>query len=237
MNGKVGVNKKNENVASPTAARKVCNNCNSTGHLTHACKKVKVEQSETSSVPTMPTLNNAHLPCGKVGCMPCAFNIMSAYINLMNASSGSFINKEMIDSNKHVRAKTVSPPKVRKDTHISKPKVTPDKVKTKDMRKVNDPDEYVKVALVVTHVKISKPLGPKQVWVPKQKVIILWLQGNERKKRVVWIIDSGCSSYMTGDRALLSNLVEKSGPWVTFGDDNQRFYKGLWQFRNWQCRN
>ena len=42
MNGKVGVNKKNENVVSPTAARKVCNNCNSTGHLTHACKKVKV---------------------------------------------------------------------------------------------------------------------------------------------------------------------------------------------------
>ena len=31
MNGKVGVNKKNVNVVSPTAARKVCNNCNSTG--------------------------------------------------------------------------------------------------------------------------------------------------------------------------------------------------------------
>ena len=168
-NGKVGVNKKNENVVSPTAARKVCNNCNSTGHLTHACKKVKVEQSETSSVPTMPTLNNAHLPCGKVGCMPCAFNIMSAYINLMNASSGSCINNDMIDSNKHVRAKTVSPPKVRKDTHVSKPKVTPDKAKSKDMRKVNVPNEYVKVAHVVTPVKISKPLGPKQVWVPKKK--------------------------------------------------------------------
>ena len=73
-NGKVGVNKKNENVVSPTAAKKVCNNCNSTGHLTHACKKVKVEQTITSSMPTMPTLNNVHLPCGKVGCMPCAFN-------------------------------------------------------------------------------------------------------------------------------------------------------------------
>ena len=65
MNGKVGVSKKNENVISPTATRKVCNNCNSTGHLTHACKKFKVEQSETSSVPTMPALNNAHFSCGK----------------------------------------------------------------------------------------------------------------------------------------------------------------------------
>ena len=117
----------------------------------------------------MPTLNNAHLSCGKVGCMPCAFNIMSTYINLMNASSGSCINKYMIDNNKHVRAKTVSPPNVRKETLVSKPKVTLDKDKTKDMRKVNDPDEYVKVAHVVTHVKISKPIGPKQIWVQKKK--------------------------------------------------------------------
>ena len=106
----------------------------------------------------MPALNDAHLSCGKVGCIPCAFNVMSAYINLMNASSGSCINNDMIDNNKHVRAKTVSPPKVRKDTPVSKPKVTHNKAKTKDMRKVNVPDEYVKVAFVVTPVKISKPL-------------------------------------------------------------------------------
>ena len=169
MNGKVGVTKKIENSVSPTAARKVYNNYNCTGHLTHACKKVKVEQSATSSVPTMPTMNNAHFPCGKVGCMPCAFNIMLAYINIMNASSGSCINNDMIDNNKYVRAKTVSPPKVRKDTLVSKPKVTPDKSKTKDMMKVNVPNEYVKVAHVVTHIKISKPLGTKHVWVPKKK--------------------------------------------------------------------
>ena len=104
-NGKVGVTKKNENFVSPTAARKVCNNYNSTGHITYACKKVKVEQTEDSSMPTMPTLNNAHLPCGKVGCMPCDFNIMYAYINLMNASFGSCINNDMIDSNKQYKRK------------------------------------------------------------------------------------------------------------------------------------
>ena len=42
----------------------------------------------------------------------------------------------------------------------------------------------------------------------------------------MWIIDSGCSAHMTGDRALLSNLVEKAGPWVTFGDDSKGFTKG-----------
>ena len=62
-----------------------------------------------------------------------------------------------------------SPPKVRKDTHVSKPKVTPDKANTKDMKKFNVPDEYIKVVHVITPVKISKPLGPKQVWVPKKK--------------------------------------------------------------------
>ena len=29
------------NVISPSAPKSVCNDCNSTGHLTHACKKVK----------------------------------------------------------------------------------------------------------------------------------------------------------------------------------------------------
>ena len=42
----------------------------------------------------------------------------------------------------------------------------------------------------------------------------------------MWIIDSGCSAHMTGDRALLSNMVEKAGPWVTFGDDSKGFTKG-----------
>ena len=134
-NGKLGVNKKNENVVSPTTARKVCNNCNSTGHLTHACKKVKVEQTETSSMPTMPTLNNAHLPCDKVGCMPCAFNIMSAYINLINASTGSCINNDMNASIKHDRAKTVSPPKIRMSTPISKLKSSLTRLRQKTREK------------------------------------------------------------------------------------------------------
>ena len=57
--------KSSDNLNSPTATRKVCNNCNSTGHLTFACKKVKVKNIESSSMPAMPTLN-AHLPCGVV---------------------------------------------------------------------------------------------------------------------------------------------------------------------------
>ena len=49
------------------------------------------------------------------------------------------------------------------------------------------------------------------------------MQGINRHKRVIWILDNGCSRHMTGDRALLSNVVEKVGLIVTFGDDNKGF--------------
>ena len=42
----------------------------------------------------------------------------------------------------------------------------------------------------------------------------------------MWILDSGCSRHMTGDRALLINVVEKADQVVTFGDDNKGFTKG-----------
>ena len=51
------------------------------------------------------------------------------------------------------------------------------------------------------------------------------MQGN-RNKRVIWILDSGCSSHMTGDIALLSHFEEKAGPSVTFGNDNIGYTMG-----------
>ncbi|GKF05333.1 hypothetical protein Tco_0036001 [Tanacetum coccineum] len=37
---------------------------------------------------------------------------------------------------------------------------------------------------------------------------------------VLWVIDSGCSKHMTGDRSLLRNFVEKFMGIVRFGNDN-----------------
>nr|GEX41736.1 ribonuclease H-like domain-containing protein [Tanacetum cinerariifolium] len=37
---------------------------------------------------------------------------------------------------------------------------------------------------------------------------------------VLWIVDSGCSKHMTGDRSLLRNLIEKFKGTVRFGNDN-----------------
>ena len=46
----------------------------------------------------------------------------------------------------------------------------------------------------------------------EEGLIILTLQGIKQVNRVMWILDIGCSRHMTGDRALLSNVVEKDGP-------------------------
>ena len=34
------------------------------------------------------------------------------------------------------------------------------------------------------------------------------------------VLDSGCSGHMTGNKALLSDFVEKAGPNVSYGDGN-----------------
>ncbi|KAL8134785.1 hypothetical protein AgCh_009701 [Apium graveolens] len=47
-----------------------------------------------------------------------------------------------------------------------------------------------------------------------------------KMKKVIWIIDSGCSRYMTGDMALLSQFEEMADPLVTFGDNNKGFTMG-----------
>ena len=41
------------------------------------------------------------------------------------------------------------------------------------------------------------------------------------KKKNLWYLDSGCSRHMTGDSSLLTKLVEKVGPSITFGDDSK----------------
>ncbi|KAK1379987.1 hypothetical protein POM88_026731 [Heracleum sosnowskyi] len=127
-NGKDSVNQ-NIVSSSPIASRKLCTNYNSTGHLTHSCKKVKVETVVTSEMHNMSDMPDLHEPCGKKECLLCAYNIMHAYFKLMNASSSTDSKND----------------------------------KSTDSMKV----KQVKTDLNVTHVKVSKPSGPKQVWVPK----------------------------------------------------------------------
>ena len=49
---------------------------------------------------------------------------------------------------------------------------------------------------------------------------------SDTKKKVVWILDSGCSRHMTGEKTLLTDVVNRTGPVVTFGDDSKGFTTG-----------
>ena len=59
-NEKLYVNKKDNFVSSPNTPRKSCNNYGSTGHLTHTCKRVKVESEDVSNVNNMSAMPSSH---------------------------------------------------------------------------------------------------------------------------------------------------------------------------------
>ncbi|GKB99088.1 retrovirus-related pol polyprotein from transposon TNT 1-94 [Tanacetum coccineum] len=47
-----------------------------------------------------------------------------------------------------------------------------------------------------------------------------WCSDSHVVQIVLWVVDSGCSKHMTGDRSLLRNFVEKFMGTVRFGNDN-----------------
>ena len=47
-----------------------------------------------------------------------------------------------------------------------------------------------------------------------------------KKKWVIWILYSGCSRHMARDRALLSNIMDKTSLIVLFGDNIKGFSDG-----------
>ncbi|GJU68637.1 retrovirus-related pol polyprotein from transposon TNT 1-94 [Tanacetum coccineum] len=83
-----------------------------------------------------------------------------------------------------------------------------------------------------SHVKDSVLTNSKK---PAKKVAV-YVRKNKKKishpktvvQIVLWIIDSGCSKHMTGDRSLLKNFIEKFMGTVHFGNDNFAAITGLW---------
>ncbi|XP_063941230.1 uncharacterized protein LOC135149434 [Daucus carota subsp. sativus] len=75
-------------------------------------------------MPNSVNMNDVHLPCGRVGCMQYAMNMMSACFTMLNASfsASSTMNVNMPVSHVAPVAKTTSPSK-KKETPNSKSKV------------------------------------------------------------------------------------------------------------------
>ncbi|KAK1366507.1 hypothetical protein POM88_042068 [Heracleum sosnowskyi] len=97
-NGKVGVNKGNGYTNVGGASRKLCNNCGSTHHLTHVCKKPiedKINATELNgNLHRTPLMHRTMSVCNNIECMPCKITAMSTCFNLhvLTTEKCSYIN-------------------------------------------------------------------------------------------------------------------------------------------------
>nr|GFB09975.1 retrovirus-related Pol polyprotein from transposon TNT 1-94 [Tanacetum cinerariifolium] len=68
-------------------------------------------------------------------------------------------------------------------------------------------------------------------WLPKMQPlaepVAKWIPSVEHCLDFLWIIDSGCSKHMTGNRALLTNFVEKFLGTVRFGNNDFAVIDGM----------
>ncbi|GKE06289.1 hypothetical protein Tco_1398307, partial [Tanacetum coccineum] len=106
---------------------------------------------------------------------------------------------------------------------VSKPKIdvgstskANDKVSSTKKRNLRDKSLSIYMKNKIRTIQIW------QKWF-KSKPNVVWSPVNTKPmvvQIVLWIVDSGCSKHMTGDRSLLKNFIEKFLGTVRFGNDN-----------------
>ncbi|KAL8124702.1 hypothetical protein AgCh_012377 [Apium graveolens] len=72
--------------------------------------------------------------------------------------------------------------------------------------------------------KNKKDVGGKGKTTENEDVSAMLRKG--KRKKFIWIVDSGCSRHMKGDISMISQFEEKVGPLVTFGDNSKGFTMG-----------
>ena len=106
-------------------------------------------------------VTSSHLPCGKLGCMQCAFNMMNACFTMMNASFVANAN----NLSETAVAETASPSLGKKETPKAKPKRNRSKA---NKSPVNVEPVIVKQETVESPDDLSQTPGPNLAWVPKK---------------------------------------------------------------------
>ena len=180
-------NKKNRNgIVGKNGPRKLCNNCNSAGHLTYACKNAKVEKHHNVHVHNMPAMPVSH-KCAITTCIPCTANLMAAFLNVTHASTvvNNCLHDDKCKNKMHSRtdrAKTASPPKSRKESTSPKPRsksveasirkveaVTKSAQNVKHAKSANKNDSTSQAKKEPTHTKPRSKIT--KVYVRKVKVV------------------------------------------------------------------
>jgi hypothetical protein len=84
-----------------------------------------------------------------------------------------------------------------------------------------------KTCVWVPKVLVSNVKGPKTVWVirTRPKLFCRFIHPGGSS----WIIDSGCTNHMTGEKRMFSSYEKNEDPQraITFEDGNQALVKGL----------
>jgi hypothetical protein len=94
-------------------------------------------------------------------------------------------------------------------------------------RKLGSKCKGDKTCIWVPKAIVTKLVGPNKSWVPKTQVSItlqVYASGGSS-----WIIDSGCTNHMTGEKKMFTSYVKNkdSQDSIIFGDGNQGKVKGL----------
>nr|GEU77504.1 hypothetical protein [Tanacetum cinerariifolium] len=156
---------------------------------------------------------------------------------LIDSNHFACVTKMLNDVHARTKKPTVVPISTRKPkSQANKSIATPDKKKVASKSTNQKPQSYFRVLYENTNKawkwwrERQSPSGykwvpkPKKQWVPKEKM--QWVpkaKNDQVHKKIVqlilFIVDSGCTKYMTGNLKLLCNFVKKFLRTVRFGND------------------
>ena len=159
-NGKVGINKSSNYDFVPNAPRKVCQNCNSSNHLTHLCKKpVKEEVCKQAE-----QLEGSVYPfCDQFDCMACNKRILASCIGLRQGLRDMCIKEVVEESSSTVKTEASVHPRDKKKNEKGPKDKKPTNINAKSVENV-DSTTFVK------NISGKKKVGAQtQVWVAKPK--------------------------------------------------------------------
>jgi hypothetical protein len=162
-NGKLGIDKKNDYASVRHAPRKLCNNCGSSQHLTHVCKKPTGNKINVTKVNgnlhRTPIMQRTMNVCSNIDCMPCKITAMSTCFNLPILSTEKCSYVQIIETSEPAEVSEKATPTKKKTMSYSKPKWVVKEVN----QKLSVSDYIVKNENVSID---TKDAGPNKDWVP-----------------------------------------------------------------------
>nr|GFA72484.1 integrase, catalytic region, zinc finger, CCHC-type, peptidase aspartic, catalytic [Tanacetum cinerariifolium] len=184
-----------------------CYNCKKEGHFAKDCKKAKNIMITLGMFKLSVSQSVSPISMSKTSCNSKNVENLDTFSSVRRPKQSSVIWKKLCDLFDENNLFIFDDESVR----ISPVSNMPFRKKPRDSMNVRSKSNSNKSLPRTVHMWLPKmqPLvEPVAKWIPRIVQIYLW------------IIDSGCSKHMTGNRALLKNFVEKFLGTVRFGNND-----------------